>query len=358
MRKNRIVRVLVTLVCIVAVIGIIGATLSHNKKKNAEKTAVAAQVNADVAVRVSTVSRLVMEPEFSVNGNFTPAQQLNLAAENSGRVTRVLVDEGSRVSRGQTLAIIETDQLSIDMESAEAAYQNAVRDQQRFENAYKTGGVTQQQLDAARLQARTAQARLQQSRIRVGDANVRSSINGIVNKRMVEPGAVIAPGTPLFELVDVSRLKLAVTVGEAQVANLKVGDRVAVKVSVFPDRSFSGTVSFIAPKADAALNFPVEIQLAANPGGVLRAGMYGTAVFAMPQRTPALVVPRTAFVGSTNSNQVYVLDKGSVAHVRPVISGRTIGEQVEILQGLNEGDVVITSGQINLHDGSKVAPLK
>jgi RND family efflux transporter MFP subunit len=358
MRKNQIVRVLITLLLIVAAIGGIGAVLNKNKKKNAEKTAVVAQTNSDVAVRVSNVTRGALDANFNANGNFAPAQQVNLSAENAGRVTRVLVDEGSHVSVGQTLAVIEMDQLSIDVESAEAAYQNALRDQQRFENAYKTGGVTQQQLDQTRLQAKTAKSRLEQARIRVGNANVRSSISGIVNKRMVEPGMVVNPGTPLFELVDVAKLKLAITVNEAQVASLRAGMPVSVKASVFPDKNFAGNVSFIAPKADASLNFPVEITLAANPGGLLRAGMYGTALFELPQRTPSLVVPRTAFVGSTSSNQVFVLGKDKVAHIRPVVAGRTFGEQVEILQGLNEGEVVITSGQINLHEGSAVTPIK
>ena len=358
MRKNRILRVVLTLVAVAVAIGVIAAILTRNKKKNQEKTAIVSQKSSAVAVRVSTVERKSLQGDFNANGNIAPAQQVNLAAENAGRVTSVLVDEGSYVRVGQTLAVIKMDQLSIDAESAEAAYQSALRDQERFENAYKTGGVTQQQLDQVRLQATTARSRLEQARIRVGNSNVRSSINGIVNRRMVEPGMVVNPGTALFELVDVARLKLAITVNEAQVANLRLGAPVSVKASVFPDKSFAGNVTFIAPKADVSLNFPVEITLAANPGGVLRAGMYGTAVFRFPQQAPALVVPRSAFVGSTSSNQVFVLDKGNVAHIRNVVAGRTLGEQVEILQGLNEGETVISSGQINLHDGSEVTPIK
>ncbi|RYY66541.1 MAG: efflux RND transporter periplasmic adaptor subunit [Chitinophagaceae bacterium] len=299
MRKNKILRIVVTLVAVIIAFAGIAAVLTRNKKKNAEKTAIVSQVSGAVAVRVSAVARQSLQADFNANGNFAPAQQVNLAAENAGRVTRVLVDEGSYVRSGQTLAIIEMDQLNIDAESAEAAYQNALRDQQRFENAYKTGGVTQQQLDGARLQATTAKSRLQQARIRVGNAAVRSSISGIVNKRMVEPGMVVNPGTALFELVDVARLKLALTVNEAQVANLRVGAPVSVKASVFPDKTFAGNVTFIAPKADASLNFPVEITLAANPGNVLRAGMYGTAVFQFPQRDADPITtfknPRTSY---------------------------------------------------------------
>ena len=359
MRKKKIIRAGITIGILIGVLVLIGSVLANNKKKNAEKTAVVAQTTGgEVAVRVSAVQKQSIELDFSANGNFAPAQQMNFASENSGRVTRVLVDEGSYVRRGQTLAIIKTDVLSIDLETAQAAYQNALRDKQRYENAFQTGGVTQQQLDQAKLTLENAAARVAQARIRVSDANIKSSINGIVNKRYIEPGAVVNPGTQLFELVDVSKLKLAITVNETQVAALKVGDKVDVKASVFPDKNYGGTISFIAPKADASLNFPVEIEIASNPGNQLKAGMYGTAVFSFGNTTPVITIPRSAFVGSVSTNQVFVVENGNTARLRNVISGRVLGDKVEILQGLNEGESIITSGQINLADGSKISPIK
>jgi RND family efflux transporter MFP subunit len=358
MNKQKVVRTIVTVAALAGVLALISWVLSNNKKKNEAKTAVVAQSSSEVSVRVSSVQKQAVAMDFSANGNFTPAQQLNFAAENSGRVVRVLVDEGSYVRKGQTLAVIKTDQLNIDLESAQDVLRNAQRDLQRYENAFQTGGVTQQQLDQARLQVETARSRVAQAGIRISDANIRSSINGIVNKRFIEPGAVVASGTQLFELVDVSSLKLNVTVNEAQVANLKTGDKVTIKASVFPDKTYGGRVTFIAPKADNSLNFPIEISIASNPGGQLKAGMYGTALFQFEKAAPVVVVPRSAFVGSVASNQVFVVDGGNTARLRNVVAGRVLGDRVEILQGLGEGETVITSGQINLSDGTKVAPLK
>lgn len=359
MRKKKLIRAFITVAIIAGVFVLIGSVLANNKKKNAEKTAVVAQTTGgDVAVRVTPVQKKSIALDFSANGNFAPAQQMNFSAENSGRVVRVLVDEGSYVRPGQTLAIIKTDLLSIDLETAQSAYQNALRDKQRYENAFQTGGVTQQQLDQAKLNLENAAARVQQARVRVNDANIKATISGIVNKRYIEPGAVVNPGTQLFELVNVSKLKLAISVNETQVANLKLGDKVEVRASVFPDKVFGGTVTFIAPKADNSLNFPVEIEIASNPNSMLKAGMYGTAVFNFGNTTPVVVVPRSAFVGSVSSNQVFVVENGNTAKLRNVVAGRVIGEKVEVLQGLNEGETIITSGQINLADGSKISPIK
>ena len=351
-------RGIITVLSIIAALGLIGWILSNNKKKNQEKTAIVAQGSGDVAVRTATISKTPVDLDFSVNGNFQAARQLTFSAENSGRITRIFVDEGSHVSKGQTLAILDAESLSADLEAAQATYQNALRDQERYTSSFATGGVTQQQLDQAKLNSRNALTRLKQARIKTGDANIRAPFSGIINKRFIEQGAYVAPGNQLFQLVDVSKLKLAVTVNESQVANLKVGDAVRIKSNVFPDKNFTGKITFIAPLADNSLNFPVEIQLANNTGGQLKAGMYGSAIFEFPSTAPALTVPRTAFVGSVSSNRIYVLESGNIAKERKVIAGRVIADQVEILEGLKEGETVVTSGQINLTDGTKVIAIK
>ena len=342
----------------IAVIALIAYVLTNNKKKNEAETAVVSAKNTSVAVRIDTVKTENISTAFIANGNFEPSQNLQFAAESAGRVTKVLVDEGSSVRIGQVLAIIEGDKLSVDVQSANAAYQNAVADNQRYENAFKTGGVTKQQLDQAKLALSNAKARLAQARISFGDATIRSSINGIVNKRHIEPGSVVASGTALFDLVNVSRLKLRVNVSENQIASLKVGTPVQVKASVFPDKEFSGKITFIAPMADATLNFPVEIEIE-NPGNSIKAGMYGTANFAATeaQQKPLRIVPRSAFVGSVNSNQVFVV-KDSIAQLKKIVAGRVFGDKVEVLDGLQDGEIVVTSGQINLADGTKVSTIK
>ncbi|HEY1024951.1 MAG TPA: efflux RND transporter periplasmic adaptor subunit [Sphingobacteriaceae bacterium] len=350
---------IITAVSIIAALSLIGWVLTGNKKSNTAKTAiVAAGTAGDVTVRVAPISKSTVDLDFTANGNFVASQRITFNAENSGRITRILADEGTRVSKGELIAIIETDLLSVDLQTAEDAWNNAKRDEERYESSFKTGGVTQQQLDQARLNTRNALARLKQAKVRIGNANVRAPFNGIVNKRFVEQGAYVSPGNQLFEIVDVSKLKLAVTVNEKQVANLNVGDTIRVKSNVFPDKNFRGRISFIAPQADNSLNFPVEIEISGNTGHKLRAGMYGTAIFEFAKQAPSITIPRTAFAGSVSTNKVFVLEDGSIARERRVIAGRVIGDRVEILEGLKEGETVITSGQINLADGTKVALVK
>ena len=352
-------RGIIIAIIIIVALGGIAFVLDNNKKKNDAITAIVAQGSGAVTVRVAAVKTEPVNLDYSVNGIFTPFKELNFLSENAGRVSKIFVEEGDHVTKGQVLARIDAEILNTDRETAEASLQNALRDEARYSSSFATGGVTQQQLDQAKLAVRNAKLRLQASQRRVSDANIKSPINGIVNKKYIEVGAFVnAQGTQLFELVDVSRLKLKVNVNESQVANLKLGDAVQIKSNVFPNVDFNGKVTFIAPKADNSLNFPIEIQVENNKPNTIKAGMYGTAIFKFPKQAPAITIPRGSFVGSVSSNEVFVLENGKTARVRKVVAGRILGDKVEILDGLKEGDTVITSGQINLTDGSLVDPLK
>jgi RND family efflux transporter MFP subunit len=352
-------RGIITVVLIIVVIGAIAWVLNSNKKKNDAQTALVSQGSGAISVRIAAVKKQPVDLDFSVNGNFIPKQELNFLSENAGRVTKIYVEEGDRVSKGQVLAHIDAEIINTDRETAQAALENAIRDEARYSSSFKTGGVTQQQLDQAKLATRNARLRLQSSARRVSDANIKSPINGIINKKYIEVGAfVTAQGTQLFEIVDVSKLKLKVNVNEGQVANLNVGDAAQIKSNVFPADNFSGKITFIAPKADATLNFPVEIEVENNHKNTIKAGMYGTAIFKFPAQAATITIPRGSFVGSVSSNQIFVLENGKIAKLRKVIAGRIINDQVEIIEGLKEGETVIVSGQINLVDGSEVAPIK
>nr|WP_294928604.1 efflux RND transporter periplasmic adaptor subunit [uncultured Flavobacterium sp.] len=353
-------KIIITIVVIVGALALIGYVLTKNKEENKAKTDIVAEKNAAVSVKVTPVKTEQVSLDFVANGNFQPIQELTFSAEKSGKVISVLVKEGDYVKVGQTLLTMRGDVINVNAQTAQAAYQNAKSDYSRYENAFKSGGVTKQQLDQAKLALTNAEANLKQANINVGDTRVKAPISGFINKKHIEPGSILTgmPATPLFDIVNVSKLKLVVTVNENQVASLKRGNSVNITASVYPDKIFSGKITFIASKADESLNFPVEIEITNNSNNDLKAGMYGTANFASKQQKQNLmVVPRNAFVGSVSSNEIFVAENG-VAKLKKVTAGRILGDKVEIINGLNDGENVITTGQINLQDGNKVEIIK
>ena len=350
-------RIIITVVIVGAALAGIMFLLNKNKTENEAQTAVVAVKNSAVAVRAELAEIKDVNAAYITNGVFAPKQEVKLSSETSGRVTRVLVEEGAYVKAGQTLAIINGEKQVVGVTSAQAVYDNAKAEVARFESAFATGGVTKQQLDQVKLQLENASNSLKSARILASDVNITASFSGIVNKRNIEPGSYVSPGTEMFEIVNVSTLKLKINVDEKNISHVKMGMSVKIESPVLPEKTFAGTVTFIAPKADASLNFPIELEIRNGAGNELKAGMYGTAYFGADKNISLLAVPRNAFVGSVSSNQIFVIESGK-AVLKNVVSGRSFGDYIEVLSGLEQGVQVITSGQINLVDGTPVEIIK
>ncbi|NPA07385.1 MAG: efflux RND transporter periplasmic adaptor subunit [Chlorobi bacterium] len=351
-------KTLIYIIVAAVLVGLAAYKIAGNKEKQTQEVKEVAKQVDKVNVNVVTVSRENIDTDYSANGTFIPKQEMNQSSEISGRVVSVLVKEGSRVGAGQVLATIKRDAIEVDVTQAQNNLQNAIADNQRYENAFKTGGVTKQQLDNSRLQLKNAQAALRAQGVKVNDTSIRAGISGTINKKMVEPGMVVAPGTGLFEIVNINSLKLSVLVDESQIGKIQLGQEVPIKVNVLPEDSFVGRITFIAPKSDASLNFPVEIEV--QNRGNLKAGMYATATFKTnngAETQNMLTVPAEAFVNGVSSGQLFVVQNG-VAKLIKVTVGKVYGDKVQVLSGLNGGDQVVTNGQINLDNGSKVNIVK
>jgi membrane fusion protein, multidrug efflux system len=353
MKKN-----IIYIVAAAIIIGLAAYKITDNKKQQETEVKEVAKQVEKINVNVLSVKREYINTDYIANGTFIPKQEMNQSSEISGRIVNVLVKEGSKVNAGQTLATIKRDAIEVDVNQAQNNLQNAIIDNQRYENAYKTGGVTKQQLDNSRLQLKNAQTSLKAQGVKVNDTSIRAGISGTINKKMVEPGTVVSPGAQMFEIVNINTLKLSVLVDESQIGRIRLGQSVSITVSVLPEMSFTGTITFIAPKSDASLNFPVEIEVPNN--GELKAGMYATAIFKTnngAESQSMLTVPSEAFVNGVSSGQIYIVNNGKAKLIK-VQTGKVYGNKVQIISGLIEGTQIITSGQINLDNGAKINIVK
>lgn len=351
-------KVLLYSAIVIAVLAVIFWKLNDNKKKNAETTEYVKESNSGaVPVLVKKVTKTAVDPKFTANGNFEAIEQIDFSAESSGRIVSLMVKEGSRVSRGQVLARIDNQVASAELDRAEASANTARTNLERFQKALKTGGVTQKQVDDMEVAYQDALARLAQAKKGAQNTLLKSPINGIINAKFVEVGTYLAPGTKIFEIVNISRLKLEVKVPEQQVVQLKVGQEVPVSTNVYPEVNYKGKITFIAAKGDESLNYPVEIEIANVSGKELKAGMYGTATFDLPDQEPKIYIPRAAFYSGMNNAEIFVMKDGKAVH-KSVVVGNVYGDKVEVRDGLEEGEVVIYSGQVNLVDGTPVTEQK
>ena len=335
----------------VAVVAAMVLLLAGNKKTMKEEAASVAAAGSEEVVMTCTVEETEFNRSFTSNGIAQALNELNFVSEISGRVVSVFVNKGSRVAKGTALLKIDDELLEADYKAAKAAYDALAKDEERFTRSYEAGGVTSQQLDNIRTQLVAAESRLTVSRWKYENATVKAPISGTVNNRFVEPGALIAPNVPLFEIVDDSRLKVICNVPESRVRRLSKGQKVSASSSDAAGSSFTGTIRRIGIKTDRGLNYPVEILLDRSEN--LHVGMYLQVAFDATEDQKGILIPRKAVVGSVLSANVYVVNDGK-ASVRPVKLGDMVGDNIEILEGLEPGEEIVVAGLMNISDGSAV----
>lgn len=345
------------IVAVLVALGAIGFTLMNNKEEMAASAAIAERKSEAIPVVVTSPALGQVDKSFTAQGNFIPEQDLTLLSETQGQVIKLYKQNGDRVKAGELLAQVDAQVLRAEVVRAEANYTKTKRDLERFENLAEGDAITKRQLEEARLGYSNAQANLITARKRLADASIKSPISGRINEKFIEVGSFLNPGTQLFNIVNVDNLKMNVKVSEAQVGLIKDGQQVKIKADAASNDTFAGKVTAVAAKGDKALNYNVEIQVSNPADNPLKAGMYGTAYFEVADQREALLLSREAVVGSLQNPQVFVVQNGS-AFLKDIQVGNAFGNKVEVTGGLQAGEQVVQSGQINLKNGTKVSVLK
>ncbi len=322
-----------------------------NKKRSAEQSAAASGLDRSVSVSTVRAERRFIGDGFSANGVSQAVRELKLLSDISGRVTEIYVENGDRVAEGTPLLKIDSELYEADYLAAKAACEALRKDELRLSRASEEGGVTLQQLDNVRTQLASAESRLTASRRRYEDAVVKSPIAGTVNSRFLEKGSLVAPNSPLFEIVDAGSVKLICHVSESRLRLLSVGQKVSATDAAEPGTLFSGRITHIGIKSDRGLNYPVEVLLKRD--SLLRVGAYLKVFFCEGTGHDAVTIPRRAVTGSAGSAVAYAVENGT-ARRRTLLLGAMSGDMVEVLEGIEEGEEIIVAGTMNLGEGTEV----
>ncbi|WP_210465816.1 MULTISPECIES: efflux RND transporter periplasmic adaptor subunit [Rufibacter] len=349
---------LIYILVVVVLIGAVAYTLNKNKKEMTEKAAVAEIKSEAIPVTLTEVQSAKLDKSFTAQGNFRPVQSLTLYSETAGQIQRVLKRKGDKVRAGELLVQVEDNTMSANLATAQANYQKAQKDLERMKNLAAGDAITKRQLEEAQINVASTRAQLVAARQNQGNTRVTAPISGEINEMYIEVGSFLTPGnTKMYDIVNVDRLKLNVKVSEAEVLLISRGQKVKVTANAGGAQEYEGTVTAIGAAADPTLKFDVEVEVKNAANNNLRAGMYGTAFFQVADQRDALLLARESIVGSIQDPSVYVV-KDNKAYLRKVKVGVVTQDQVEILDGIQPGEKVVQSGQINLREGIQVTTLK
>lgn len=276
----------------------------------------------------------------------------NISSSTPNRIKSILVDVGSKVAKGQKVVVLDDvniEQLRVRLENAEREYNRALR-------LLEIGGGTQQTVD--QLKTELDASKRQYSNL-LENTMLVSPIAGVVTARNYDPGDMT--GTlPILTVEQVRPVKIIVNVSESDFTKVHKGEKVQIRADVYGDETFSGTVYLIHPTIDPATRtFTVEITID-NADERIHPGMFAR-VFLNFGSAEHVVVPDRAVVKQSGSGNKYVYvynpADGTVSYNR-VELGRRIDNTYELLSGVNNGDMVVTTGQVRLADGVKVDVLE
>jgi membrane fusion protein (multidrug efflux system) len=325
-----------------------------------------------ISADVGQVTRQTITHVLVVRGTVTtaPNEDVKVSALVAGRVTAVHVAEGDAVRKDQVLAEIDPKPLEDQHRAAAAAVaqakagvENAKLNLDRTERLFQRGIAAGKEAEDARLQYSGAQATLESATAaldtatrNLARARVTSPLAGYVVKRMVSVGEQVdgTAAQPLVEVANLDEVELAANIPAGNLGGVRVGQAVPIACQTFPGRIFDGTLIAIAPAVDQVSNSALGRIRVRNPGRLLKVGMFAEARLPLEEHKDALVVPPSAIVRDQESAAVYVLT-GEVAERKAVKIGIETPEAVEILEGVAEGQRVLTSNIHGLGDKAKLA---
>jgi len=300
------------------------------------------------AVTVDTITRTV-----EAVGTLQSNESVIIRPEIAGLVTEILFEEGGEVEKSAPLVRLDDSIYRAELAEAQASLVLTETNYKRAQDLFKSQTGTQRALDEARAAYEAAQARIALAQARLAKTELRAPFTGIVGLRRVSVGDYVTPGQHLVNLESIAPLKADFRVAETNLLLIKEGQPIRVEVGALPGKSFTGSVYAIDPRIDESGRSIVIRARLPNDEKILKPGLFARVTLVVEEREDAILVPEEALMPQQGRSTVYKVVDGK-AEMTPVQTGLRRQGMVEITKGLQQGDVVITAGQMKIQPGAPV----
>ena len=295
-----------------------------------------------------TVAAQTIDSHYATSGTVTSDHRVSISSRLSGYIREMKVREGDQVKANQILVRVDPVDAKQALIQAEADLSDAESDLRSYEELLKNGAVSSQQVSKVELRYTVAKSQVEQARNQLSYAEVRSPVAGVVVEKRLSQGDLAAPGMPILTLEDPTSLLVETYVSERFVSNIHESDIVDIDIPSL-HKIYQGVVRQVVQAADPVSHqFLVKIALPATTD--IHPGMYAQTGFRVGTRD-ALFIPTNAVVSRADLTAVYVVDANGVAQYRLVRLGVAKGDNVEVLSGLNAGDILAFNGTPALQSG-------
>lgn len=291
--------------------------------------------------------------EASAVGTLRADESITVRPEVAGRIAEIRFNEGNGVARGAILVRLDQAELAAVVASSAAQLQWDTQRLDRSEDLFRKGFISQQALDDQKTSLARAKAKFAEDQARLAKTEMRAPFAGVMGLRQVSEGAYVAAGTDIARLEKIDQLKLDFRVPETFLARLRPGQSVKVAVDANQGREFTGTIYAIEPAVDEQTRTILARARVTNPDLRLRPGMFARVQVALGVRENAVWIPEAAIVPRGQDSYVFRVANGKVDLVRVRTGIRKVGE-VEVMDGIAAGELVVTEGLQRIGPGSPV----
>lgn len=352
---------------VIPLVLLVGVTLLFRSGVFAGNKEQAKVADSGISVKVAAANYIDTVPSLTANGTLEGQTSATISAKISGRVEQVLVQEGQAVKAGDPLVRLETVELNNSarqagdsVRKAQASYELALNDFNRYKRLADIGAVSEQQLDNAKAKLKSAEADLSSATANQSSAEqqysygvISSPVDGVVANKNVTVGQVVSPGAALMVVQDINQIYAVINIEQKDLGRVKIGQTANITVDAYPDKVFSGVVEVMNPEAGSASRmFRTKIKID-NAGGKLKPGMFANVQLVTGDSVQALTVPQAAVVQKQGLYYVFILENGKAIQ-RQIEIGEVTGNTIAVKSGIKPGEQVIVTSVSRIKDGDVV----
>lgn len=308
---------------------------------------------AAIPVEMASAIRGPISAYYSTTATLEAEGEAMVVAKVQGIVEELNVEEGDFIEAGEVMTSLEGKQLVIEASRAKATMDRLYNEFQRNKELYERELISAEQYENSKFEYESQKAEYDLAQLRVEYSQVKAPISGIVSQRLVKVGNMVNADQEVFKITDFDPLLAILHVPEHEMAKIKKNQEAVIKVDAIPNETFSGRVLRISPVVDPESGtFKVTVAVR-DKSKQLKPGMFGRIRIVYDTRSNALMIPKEAIMNEDGANTVYVLNNNLVFR-RTIQTGYENGANIEVLEGLADGDSVVTIGQSSLQDSTLV----
>ena len=345
-----------------------GTTTARDERQSADASRTSGQVGKNgrgrdgtgadeappVPVNVAQVQRGTIEAYYESSTNLTAAEEAVVVARTQGVVEALFAEEGDVVQSGQALAQLETERLNLELARSRAQLDRLKTAYERAQRMFEAKMISPNEHDDAKFAFEAEETNLRLREYELKEATIRATIDGVITRRHIKVGHTLNQNAPAFEMKRLDVIEAELNVPEREIQNIRPDQYARIHIDALPDEQFDGAVARVAPEVDAGSGtFRVTVRLA-NDESRLRPGMFARVDVRIDQRTDAVLVPLEAIATRRDDNSLFVVEGGAVER-RDVTMGYVSDGIVEVLNGVAEGEWVVTTGHGGLRNGARVS---